>query len=301
MQKSSTPITHIASNLTDEQRAKNAFNLSIGTAILLGLLLLVTIIVNRSLTKDLVAVVTLTTGAIVFGISAWMSRRNRSDLGVVLNIAALSLIIISRVFIQKGLAIQTGVVYIVLISALAIYTLPQKWAGRAVILAFITALFTIIVDQYTSGLPQSSSAQYVTWISVIVGVIYMFAIGLQFPHFSLRTKLITGFLFLTIVPLIVLGWQAYSTTTAIVEKQIKADILRSSLATGAQFQEFLDSQFSLIRSQARATEFGEYMELPQSRRKGSAKESLGISPSRFFRLRQYVPKWNILNPPPIPR
>lgn len=274
MQKSSIPITNISGDLTDEHRSKNVFNISVGTAALLGLLLLITIVLNRSFTKDLVAVVTLAVGMIVFGISAWLSRQNGSILGAVLNIAVLSSIVVSRVFIQRGLAIQTGVVYIVLISAIAVYTLPRKWAGRAVVFAFVTALSTIIVDQYTTGLPQSSSAQYVTWISIIVGIIYMFVIGLQFPNFPLRAKLLTSFLFLTILPLIILGWLAYLTTNNIVETQIKADILRTASSTAAEFQDFLDSQFSLIRSQARTTEIVEYMSLPESRRKGTSKETL---------------------------
>ncbi len=282
MQKTVISTTNIASNLSDEQRAKNAFSLSIGTAILFSLLLVVTIIVNRSFTTDPVALMTLTASAVVFGMSAWLSRRKRSNLGTIFNIAILTLIIISRVFIQKGLAIQTGIVYIILISSIAVYTLPPKWAGRTVIMAFITALFTIIVDQNTSGIPQSSYAQYVTWISVIVGIIYMLVIGVQFPNFPLRTKLITGFLLLTILPLIILGWLTYSTTSDIVERQIKADILRSSLSTSAEFQDFLDSQFSMLRSQARATEIVEYMSLPQSQRKGSAKESLVYDKLEIF-------------------
>lgn len=273
MQKFPTSVTK-PGNLTDEQKAKNAFNISIGTAILLGLLLMVTIIVNQGFTNDPSAIITLAAGAVVFSISAWLSRRKRNDLAMIFNIAILTLIIISRVFIQKGLAIQTGIVYIVLIAAMAIYTLPQKRAEQAVVLAFITALFTIILDQYKTGIPQSSSTQFATWISVVVGVISVFLIGIQFPSFSLRTKLITGFLFLTIVPLVILGWQTYSTTNDIVERQIKADILRSALSTSTEFQDFLNSQFSLIRSQARATEIVEYMSLPQSQRNGSAKESL---------------------------
>lgn len=273
MQKFPTSVTQ-PGNLTDEQRAKNAFNISIGTAILLGLLLLVTIIVNQSFAKDPSAIITLAAGAVVFSISAWLSRRKRSSLAMIFNIAILTLIIISRVFIQKGLAIQIGIVYIVLISSLAVYTLPPKWVGRAILSAFITALFTIIVDQFTTGIPQSSSAQYVTWISVVVGIIYLIVIALQFQNFSLRSKLITGFLFLTIVPLVVLGWQTYSTTNDIVETQIKADILRTSSTTTADFQDFLDSQFSAIRSQARASEIVEYMSLPPAQRKGSAKEAL---------------------------
>ncbi len=62
--------------------------------------------------------------------------------------------------------------------------------------------------------------------------------------------------------------------TLIVEKQIKADILRSSLTTSAEYQSYLESQFSLIRTQARTAEIVEYMSLPPAQRRNSTQEAL---------------------------
>lgn len=267
VQKSFASITGVGANLTDEKKAKNAFVISIGTAILLGVLLVLTVVFNRSFTEDPSALIALVSGTIVFGVSAWLSRRNKSNIAMLFNIFALSAIIVSRVFVQKGLSIQIGIVYIVLISAIAVYTLPSKWIGWTVIFSFVIASVTIIGDQFTTGLPLSTSSGYVTWISGIVGVIYMIAIAIRFPSFPLRTKLIVGFLFLTIIPLIILAVLAYLTTNDIVVKQIQADLVRSSLSTSAEFQEsFLDPQFSIIRNQARTREIVEYMSLPAARR-----------------------------------
>lgn len=297
MQKSSPPMPVINNTLTDKQRAKNTFNITISIALLFSLLLIVTVIVNRSLTKDITAIITLTAGAIAFGVSAWLSRRKKHDSGIIISIAALTLIIVSRVLIQKGLSIQTGIVYIVLISSIAVYTLPTKRIGQAVVFAFVTALFTIIVDQYTTGVPLSTSSEYATWIALIVGIVYMVAIGRQFPSLPLRAKLIIGFLLLTILPLIVLGWQTYSTTTNIVENQIKADISRSSLSIGAEYQDFLTSQFSAIRNQARTPEIVEYMSLPQSQRKGSTQETLVYEKLETFSKNKptYIKSYSLLD------
>ena len=83
--------------------------------------------------------------------------------------------------------------------------------------------------------------------------------GQSFRGYGLRTKLIASFLLLTIVPLAILGWQTYSTTHNILEEQIREEILRSSWTTSVGFQEFLDTQFTTIRSQLRATEITNYM------------------------------------------
>ncbi|HJR80990.1 MAG TPA: PAS domain-containing protein, partial [Anaerolineales bacterium] len=103
-----------------------------------------------------------------------------------------------------------------------------------------------------------------------------FIVG-PFHGSTLRTKLLATFLLLTIVPLGILGWQTYSTTYNILEEQIKAEILRSSLSTGAEFQEFLDSQFTTIRSQIRATEITKYMSLDPFQRGGSEEETLAYN------------------------
>lgn len=103
-----------------------------------------------------------------------------------------------------------------------------------------------------------------------------------FHGYGLRTKLIASFLLLTIVPLGILGWQTYSTTYNLLEKQIQAEIARGSLSTAAEFQEFLDSQFTTIRSQTRAPELIQYMGLPPAQRDGSEEETLVYSKLRSF-------------------
>ncbi len=273
MKNSSTFFSNITKTPLLEQRAKNSFALSLCIAILLAILLTLTIIINQSITKDVVTVVTLAAGILIFGTSMWLSRRNRPELATAINIVSLSVMIVSRVFIQKGIALQVGVIYFVLISAMAIYTLPRKWVGRVIIFTFLVTIFTVIVDQYTEGVQVASQSEYITWLSILVGAIYLLVLATQFQNLSLRSKLIVGFLFLSITPLIVIGAQSYASTRKIVENQIKANILRSSLSTTAEFQAFLDSQFSATRTQARAAEIVEYMSLSQSQRKNSANQA----------------------------
>jgi signal transduction histidine kinase/HAMP domain-containing protein len=128
-----------------------------------------------------------------------------------------------------------------------------------------------------SQTPQANHAFPITILRSLVHFIIR-----PFWGYPLRTKLIASFLLLTIVPLAILGWQTYSTTYNILEQQIKAEILRSSLSTSAEFQEFLDSQFTTMRSQMRATEITRYMNLAASQRKGSEQESLAFDKLKSF-------------------
>ena len=274
--------TYNLQTMDKQKRERNAFNISVGTAVMLSLSLLAAYIFTPSPKVDVISLAALSLSILATGISAWLSRHGKSELGIGLILAGLILTIISRVFVTKGLAIPTGITNIILVSAIAFYTLPQKWIGRAVLVSFLVASATIIIDQYTVGIPESTAPQTVTLIALVLGGIYLLVIAFQFKNFPLRTKLIIGFLFLTTLPLIILGWQSNSTIRNILESQIKANILESSLSTSTEFQNFVDSQHSTIRNQARLPEIVEYMTLPQSERPGSQDELAALNKLNSF-------------------
>lgn len=255
-----------------QKRERNAFNISVTAAIMLAISLLAVYIFNRSSKVDAISTTALSLSILAAGVSAWLSRRGKSELGIGLLIAGLIVTTISRVFAAKGLAIQTGITNIVLVSAIAVYTLPQKWIGRAVLASFLAASAAIIIDQYTSNIPAAAFPQAATIIALILSGAYLLVIALQFKNYRLRAKLIIGFLFLTILPLIILGWQSNSIVRNILEDQIKVNILESSLTTSTEYQNFIDAQHSIMRDQARLPEIVEYMTMPQSERAGSQNE-----------------------------
>ncbi len=259
------------------KRAKNAYKVSLVTAVLFGLMA-VTIfainIINGTPVTDIVSASLVVVGAVLAVISARLSRRGKSDLGILLIMATSTLIVIGRVFAQKGLAIPTGIVYIIVVSSIAIYTLPPKWVGRAITIAFITAVFTIIVDQFTVDVPTTARPQLAIIIALVLAAIYLIILAIQFPNLPLRAKLIIGLVFLTTVPLIILGWQANLATRDILVEQVKADILESALDVSPEIETFVGAQISATRDRARLSEIVEYMSLSPQQRAGSEKERL---------------------------
>ncbi|MCE9647583.1 MAG: GAF domain-containing protein [Chloroflexi bacterium] len=236
MAETSKLFSSISNTLPDTRRARNTFVISLGAVLLLAILLGVTALARQNINS----ILTLALGMVIFGLSAWLSRNNRHDLAAAINIFSLSAMILSRVFFQKGLAIQVGVIYFVLISAISIYTLPGKWIARAILFSFLLALLTIIIDQYTVGVPLSPAVGLTTGMAVLVGAIYLFILAIQFRNLSLRAKLVVSFLFLSITPLIILGWRTYITTgeisaasqalgaiSGIIRDQTRADIVIS--------------------------------------------------------------------------
>jgi GAF domain-containing protein/methyl-accepting chemotaxis protein len=116
-----------------------------------------------------------------------------------------------------------------------------------------------------------------------VGIVYLIVLAAQFQYLSLRAKLIIGFLFLSIIPMIILAWQSYSTTKDIIEAQLRDEIRRSSISTTTAFQDFLDAQLASILTEARTPAVVDYMSLPQAQRKGSATEAQVLENFDSFR------------------
>ncbi len=294
MAESSAFQANIASTLSEEQRVKNAFNISTVTAMLLGALFISTVIANRSFTADPSSLIPLGAGAVAFGLSARLSRLGKSDVGVILSSILLTIIVITRVFIQQGLALQIGVVYFILTSTMAIYTLSSKWVGRVVLIAFSVAVITIIMDQNTRGIPPAASPQYVTWAAALVSVVYVFILATQFQSLPLRAKLIIGFLFLAITPLIVLGYLTYTTSQTILKDQVKANLLESSVSASANLNDFIESQLNIISTEARLSDFVNYLMLSQTLRGNSSAERQALETLQTLSEKNFVVSYALL-------
>ncbi|MDD2922316.1 MAG: hypothetical protein PHQ36_08520 [Anaerolineales bacterium] len=252
--------------LEHEKRAKNAFSVSAAVGVIFILIAASAMLVNRSarLSPSL-SLILLT--AVVSLIGAWLSRRGKSDLGVLLTIATLIVTIFGRVFIQQGLSIPTGITSIILISTIAVYALSPDWAGRAIVISFFAVVATIIIDQYTKNIPPSSAPERAMNVALILGAVYLIILASQFSRFRLRAKLITGFLFLSATPLIMLGWQTYITSQTILQNQVKANLAQSAASISGIFADFVNEQIGTLSTEASLADIVDYVSLPEANRK----------------------------------
>ncbi len=235
--------------------------------------------------------------AILFGISSLLSSRKQSSAIhlLVLGAVAAAYPPLTLVVMEAGLVM--GLVLMITSVVIALQVLPQR-AGWAVAgISVISGLATLLLNRSDLVAWPSLPGIFISLLGIPMMGLLGYFLSWQFRTYPLRTKLITSFLLLTITPLAILGWQTYATTHAILEEQIKAEILRSSMSTSAEFQEFLDSQFATIRYQARATEFVEYISLHPSQREGSEAESRVYDRLKIFRKNKpaYIKSYALLD------
>ncbi len=260
-----------------------AFRFSVGSAILFTIVLIATFIINNSVSSDIYSSLTLGICILASIISAWLSRRSASVSGVLIMIASLIMLTFTRVFIAKGLAISSGIINIIVVTTIAIYTLPRKWTSWVLPIAFVNAAITILLDQYLEGIPSTSNPQIANIISFIIGGIFLLILLFQFPRLSLRAKLIVGFITLTALPIIILGVQTYVSTRDLLEDQIKKDILNTSQSINSNYSEYVTNQFAVMKNQARSSDIINYINLSPSQRRGTEQEQLAQEDLVSFR------------------
>src|SRR5688572_5691123 len=244
----SEPIS-VITNPARDQRERNTYLFSVGAAILFVIILLTTFFFNQTVTVETASSVSLLACIICFIISAVLSRRGMSTAGALIMIGSLILLTFTRVFITKGLAIPSGIINVIVVTTIAVYTLPRKWVNRVILIAAVNAAITIFLDQITTGVRTTNRPEIASIISIAIGVIYLFILLLQFPRLTLRSKLIVAFISLTALPIVILGYLTYSSTHDLLEDEIQQEIERVALSAASDYQEFVDKQLSPMQTQ----------------------------------------------------
>lgn len=281
-----------------DQRVNYAYRFSLGMAILFSALILLLVVFSFSRTTVTPSTyVTLGICALTSMLSVYLCRRGMSTTGILLLIGSLILLTASRIFVAKGLAISTGIINIITVTTIAIYTLPRTWTARVVFVAFLNAAFTILAEQFITNVPSTKNPEAANAISLGIGLIFLAILILRFPRLTLRAKLIVGFIALTILPIVFLGVQTYRSTHTLLENQIKSEISRAALDSSADVQTFIDSQFLTLSTQARASAIVDYVSLSPLARANSEEETLAKEALKSFTKNAptYITAYSILD------
>lgn len=125
-------------------------------------------------------------------VGAWLSWRNKEAItGSLLIVSTLATLLLSN-FLGGGLGVVYALTGLVLVSAIASSTLPQQYAGRAIIASVITGVIGIFIDLYwprqEAGTPLPQTFTYTMLAILVVGQLVL--VRRQLPGYSFRTKLL---------------------------------------------------------------------------------------------------------------
>src|SRR5215216_4720836 len=115
--------------------------------------------------------------AVISFASAWIGSRGRPYLAGSILVATVLLLstFVTVLFAQdQGIALSAIIIFVV--SAIALYTLPQQWVGRVIAISVLVGLLNILIDFYLPNLGLANDPRYTNIIGVIVSILYIFMI-----------------------------------------------------------------------------------------------------------------------------
>jgi GAF domain-containing protein/HAMP domain-containing protein len=140
--------------------------------------------------------------------SGWICWRKQQRVGIYILAGILLATIFGLTMITAGLGVWLGLTAIIVTATIASQCLPQKEFYRLSGIGLVVAIATILIDLY-NPLPRFSEGQSLrTFMGIVLGLImaiYLAYMATQFPNYSLRVKLITAFIILSLIAVLILG------------------------------------------------------------------------------------------------
>jgi len=229
--------------------------------------------------------------------SAWLSRHNRASLGLKLLIIGFSAGMLAIARLTSGSGMFIGVSIIIVISAIAVKTHPQKQVGRIIIFSIIVGTAAYLIDMFGPAGRLTGSAMLQRYIPIIIGAgifIYVVLIAREFKSLSIRAKLFTGFIAVALVPIALMaGLNIYLTQTALIRASNQA-LYSSASITANSIDAFLNSKGYAVSDEAGSPEFIAFLSLPADERHGSDEEKKADALLKSLQNKEYILNKNIL-------
>jgi len=163
-----------------------------------------------------------------------LAQRGRVNLAGWLLIGGLYVVFPVISVLVVGLGVVLGLSLALLTLVLATQILPRTQAGWAVFCGMIAAAITLLIDttaslDYRLNVPQLQPL--LAGITMVVVLIFVFYTVRQFVNYSLRAKLITSFLMVSLLSVVVVAFFSIRSTTAALTAE-----------TGRNLKDLADSQ-----------------------------------------------------------
>lgn len=227
-------VTRTSSGVT-ENLQRDAWRLSLVSAVAMGAISLYLIFAPTS-SNDFTIIFALIGFAGL--VSAWLSRRGRSRLGIEILLFTLNFMIGYTGVTRAGLGVILAMLVLVSNFGIATLTMPLKLANRVNVVSIIYALVLVLYDLFATSDRALVELPVFGWLVIIVFIfVYGFFIFRQFDTYPLRTKLVIAFLVVSVLSLGVTAGMVSLNVRNAFEENI-----------GQQFSELSENQLTIIEN-----------------------------------------------------
>jgi len=199
--------------------------------------------------------------------------RGRQELGVKLAFYTLLVLGAAVIGLFRGRAF-TAIPTILVITVLAVtWLFPSRSRRKYAVQIAVGAILMVAIEWIDPAWRIQVAAASVGPIGAIVFALVLGGLAVsQFRNYSLRTKLLTGFLLVALVPLGIVFFLNNSTTSQNLTDSSDAALQGVAAETAAALDTFLAERLNDVRTEAQRSILLEYLTLPKAERAGSEAE-----------------------------
>ena len=212
--------------------------------------------------------------AIAAGVSAWLARRGRANLGIAAIIASMCIALPLYTYMTSAPVLMSTAMVLSAVVWLAWNLLPRSWKGRAIMASVLASFIAILIDLFFPNTFEQGATFRNAVFSVAAFIFFGFVIFRQYRTLPLRAKLILAFLSLAMIPFatlaLITNWQASND----LNRTTQEELVKTSRLTASAIDDLLKTHTDAMRSEAQLSEFVDFLLLPPETRSGSAQEEL---------------------------
>ena len=208
--------------------------------------------------------------------SAALAQQNRVNLAVALIIGSMMVIIPEITALISGLGFVLSLTQVLFIMIIAGQFLSGRPATLALIAGMVSGALTLLLDLFTpwerASYPLLQTAvPYIAGAAILALGVFVFR---GYRDYSLRTKLIAGFLVVTLVPLGATFFLNNRNTRQILTDDANDALSSAATSAAANLDDFLVGGLTDVRNAAQLHILEEYLALPPAERLGSETETV---------------------------
>jgi GAF domain-containing protein/HAMP domain-containing protein len=186
--------------------------------------------------------------ALSAGLSYLLARRGDHTRAIYLLLGSIAITALIYPFAADNVGWQAAIGMLVITTGIANSTLSSAAAGRTSAVAFLLAVTIIVLELFVTGFTHVSVTPSSIVITSVLSVVYIGIILSRFRMFSLRAKLITAFVAVSIVSV---GAVAFAISRSILDQlttQMAQDVTGAASLTASSIAAELVKHTDLLRT-----------------------------------------------------
>ena len=209
-----------------------------------------------------------------------MVRRGFVSRGVWLLLVAVQVTFVAAVFLISGIGLLLAVSMAILVAVIAGQALQGKQARQATILVVGSTLVAILVDQFLPPYRLPAPALINVFLPVILGIVILvlgYTTAGQFRDYSMQTKLLIGFIGITLVAVVSLGIYFNFRLSNVLTQNTQQNLNQLADQTALAVDTFIENQLKSVSVDSQNPLYAQFLSSDPTLRAGSAEESNALT------------------------